>query len=181
MFTEFVVGRNFPLGDTRGKEGMFFEYGEDEMAYLTICFPDMTDDEVRAIRTGAAKVGIFSYDGIIYIVAKFGYELDGDSCYYVKKYDKWKDIDVEVPDDKKVGLALIIFAVDSRDNTLLGIRQCGMSHRFTSELAKLIEEQKRNPMEFNDIWDKVASARQRWDSNDMMKNAIVTYRLGAKE
>ena len=177
QYTQFAVGKEFPLGDTRGKEGFFVEYSEDKMLYMVVCFPNMTVKETNAIADGNGRMGIFMYDNVIYFVTKFE-GLDGDSAYNVHKYDKPEEIDIDMPEEGK-GIALHIFAVDSRTNILKGMRMCGMGNRWTRALKKAIELQKENPMDMEEFCGKVAIAHQRWTSKEMMKLAHVSYKLGS--
>jgi len=177
QLTQFAVGKEFPLGDTRGKEGFFVEYGEDRTLYMVVCFPDMTEKERLAITQGNGRMGVFMYDNVIYFIGNFD-GLDGDSAYNVHKYDKPEEIDIDMPDEGE-GIAFHIFAVDSRNNILKGIRMCGMGTRWTKALKKAIELQKEKPMDVEEFFGKVAIAHQRWTSKEMMKLADVTYKLGA--
>ena len=177
QYTQLVVGREFPLGDTRGKEGFFVEYSEDKMLYMVVCFPNMTEKEINAISDGNGRMGIFMYDNVIYFVTKFE-GLDGDSAYSVYKYDNPEAIDIDMPEEGK-GIALHIFAVDSRNNILKGMRICGMGNRWTRALKKAIELQKETSMDMEEFFGKVAIAHQRWTSKEMMRMAHVSYKLGS--
>lgn len=177
QYTQLVVDKEFPLGDTRGKEGFFVEYSEDKMLYMVVCFPDMTEKERLAITQGDGRIGVFMYDNVIYLIGKFN-GLDGDSAYNVHKYKDISKIDIDMPEEGE-GIAFHIFAVDSRTNILKGMRMCGMGNRWTRALKKAIELQKEKPMGMEEFCGKVAIAHQRWTSKEMMKLADATYRLGA--
>lgn len=176
-FTEFAVGKEYPLGDLRGKEGIFFAY-DGNMASLICAFPRMTDYERTLVIREHGRVGLFMYAGVIFVSAKFG-KLDGDYAYSVHLNDNPQDITI-TPTEPGKGMALNIFAVDSTNNKILGIRVCGTSSKWTNEFSRMIEEQKQQTFDMDDYLQKVTECQRRWTSKDLLRMST-TYKLGTGE
>ncbi len=176
---EFIVGKEFPLGDCRGKQGFFFDYDEGGTATLTATFPNIRPVETDLVTMQHGRIGLFMYQGIIFVSVKFG-AMDGDCAYTVHLHDKPQEITVTEPEEG-TGLPLHIFAVDSTTNTLKGIRTVGMGTRWTREFRKMVEEQKRISFDQAEFMLSVAECQQRWRSRDLLRLSTVTYKLGTKE
>ena len=173
-YTKLAVGSEYPLANCRGLEGMFFDYRES-LATIIFAYPNMTQEELNLIMDAKGRIGLFSYDGIIYVSAKLGY-MDGDSAYYVKTHKDYQNISVGEVEDGK-GLPLLITAVESTNNVLLGMRYVGMGTRWTRDLGKLIEEQKRLPYTKEEFFQKVEACHRRWSTKQILKLSQ-TYRIG---
>ncbi|SFB10221.1 hypothetical protein [Selenomonas ruminantium] len=177
-FTVFKAGEQFPIADTRGKQGFFFDYAEDNMAILTCCFPNMTKRESDLVLASHGTVGLFMYQGVIFFTAKFG-KIDGDAAYNINLHEHPEKIIVKEP-APGTGLPLYIFAVDSATNILIGSRVCGLGTRFTHDFRKMTEEQRH--MDFNEptFMQSVLECQNRWTTKDLHRMAT-TYKLGTKE
>ncbi len=176
---KFAVGEEFPLTNCRGLQGFFMEYNEDNALCLVVTFPRFTPAEQETIIKGDARIGLFKYDNVIYFACKFG-KIDGDSAYNVHRYEHPERITMGEPEDGQ-GILLNIFAVDSANNKLVGMRTASMGTRWTRTLRTMIEEQKQQPMSMEEWAGKVAIAHNRWTAKDLLKNSVVTYKLGTLE
>lgn len=172
-----IEGKEFPLADCRGLSGMFFDYDGEGPAMLVCAFPGITKEEQRLCLTTPGKIGLFKYDGIIFVSAKFG-PMDGDCAYHVQKHDNYGKIQVAAPGDGE-GMSLAIFAVDSRTNTLVGQRLCGMGTIWTRDFGRMIEEQKQEPYDEAEFLAKVGQCQMRWNTKALMRLSQI-YRLGTK-
>ena len=176
---EFTVNKEFPLGNCRGKEGFFFNYDEGGTATLTVAFPRMKPLERDLVTSEHGRIGLFMYQGIIFVSAKFG-AMDGDCAYSVHLSDNPQEITVEKA-EKGMGLPLHIFAVESTTNVIQGIRTVGMGTRWTNEFSRMVEEQKKMPFDYAEYYGTVKMCQQRWSSKELMRMSTVTYKLGASE
>ena len=177
-FTVFQAGQPFPIADTRGKQGFFFDYAEDNMAVLTCCFPHMTKRESDLVLASHGTIGLFMYQGVIFFTAKFG-KMQGDAAYHIKMHQHPEQITVEEP-DKGTGLTLYIFAVDSSNNTLIGSRVCGLGTQFTRDFRKMTEEQRLMDFDEPTFMQSVLECQNRWTTKDLHRMAA-TYKLGTRE
>ncbi len=175
---EFTVGKDFPLGDCRGKEGFFFDYGETGIASLTIVFKHMRPLEVDLITREHGRIGLFMYSGIIFVSCKFG-RIDGDNAYTVHLHERPEEIFVPKAEEG-TGIPLHIFAVESTNNVLLGLRVCGMSSKWTNELGRMIDEQKKLPFSYEEYRANTFMCHNRWSSKDLLRMGTC-YKLGASE
>ena len=174
----FKAGEQYLLADTRGKQGFFFDYSEDNIAKLTCCFPNMTKRESDLILEEHGTVGLFMYQGVIFFTAKFG-PVDGDAAYHIGMHEHPEQITVENPPDG-TGMPLYIFAVDSATNILIGTRLCGLGTRFTRDFRKMTEEQRRMNFDEPTFIQNVIECQNRWTTKDLHRMAT-TYKLGTKE
>ena len=175
---EFTVGKEFPLADCRGKEGFFFDYDEEGTATLTVAFPHLKPIERDLVCYEHGYIGVFMYQGIIFVSAKFG-RLDGDCAYIVHLHEHPEKVVVEKA-EKGTGLPLHIFVVESTTNIIQGIRTCGLSSQWTNEFGRMVEEQKRLPFDKEQYFQSVAECQQRWTSKDLLRMST-KYKLGTKE
>ncbi len=88
---------------------------------------------------------------------------------------------VAFPHMKPLELPLHIFAVESTTNIIQGIRTVGMGTRWTNELSRMVEEQKKMPFDYAEYYGTVKMCQQRWSSKELMRMSTVTYKLGASE
>ena len=170
-------GKPFSIADVTGLEGFFFNITPDGFGELIVAFPNMTEEELDAITNGLGRVGLFTYDGVIYVTCKFK-NIEGDSAYHALYGEDKVEIG-DAPDG--VGMTLCIYAVDSKTNTFLAGRVCGMGTQWTRRLKQLVEEQKKETNFSKDGYlQKVKEAHRRWTPKQMFKLSQ-TYRLGTKE
>ena len=170
----FEKGKEFPLGDLRGMEGVFFDYDDSNLARLTFAFPHMTDREIDAILTGQGKIGLLMYMGVIFVSAKIG-GIDGDCAYHVGMHRN-QDISVDTPQDGE-GMQLHIYAVNSTDNTFQGARICGMGTKWTRDFGRMVEEQKKAGYDETSFLTLVRTCQDRWSTKELMRLSQ-TYKLG---
>jgi len=176
---QFDVGKEFPLANCRGLEGFFFSYHGDTVATLTGAFPNIAAREVDMLTLNHGQIGLFMYEEIIFLSFKFG-ELNGDFAYSVHMSGEPKDIIVPYAEDGK-GLGLGIFAVDSTNNVLKGMRMCGLGSQWTRTFGQMIESQKRMDFDENAFFAKVISCQGKWSSLDLLDMSVEVYKIGTKE
>ena len=176
---DFKVGKEFPLANCRGLHGFFFSYQGGRVATLTGAFSNINQREVEMLTRNHGQIGLFMYDEIIFLSFKFG-ELNGDFAYSAFMGDEPEKITVPQVVDG-TGLGLGIFAVDSTNNLLQGMRMSGMGTEWTRTFGKMIEAQKSMPFEKESFIDKVIGCQQKWSSIDLMDMSKVVYKIGTKE
>lgn len=170
----FEKGKEFPLGDLRGMEGVFFDY-DGSIAKLTFAFPNITEREIDAILEGQGKIGLFMYMGVIFVSAKIG-GIDGDCAYHAGMHKQ--EISVTPPQDG-FGIPLHIYAVNSTDNTFQGARVCGMGTKWTRDFGRMVEEQNKAGYDETSFLTLVRTCQNRWTTKELMRLSQ-TYKLGTK-
>lgn len=173
-----MVGKEYPIADLRGFEGVKFILDGTMSGDLICAFPNITDEEVETIIEGKAKIGLFMYMGIIFVSAKFGNKLCGDCGFHVGMYSNPENISVpEVSDGE--GMTMAVYAIDSTNNIIKRFRVTGMGTRWTRTLSKMVEEQKKLSFDIDEYRQIVTTCQQRWSTKDIMKMSEV-YTLGTK-
>lgn len=176
---KFDVGKDFPLANCRGLSGFFFDFGAEGVATLTGAFPHILPKDVEMMAAGHGTIGLFMWQRIIFLSFKFG-DLCGDYAYSVHMSREPQKVVVAVP-EKGTGLGIGIFAVDSADNILKGMRFCTLGTEWTKTFGDMIEEQKRLPFSDRDFFGKVRECQSRWSSEELLEISPVKYKIGTKE
>lgn len=94
---KYEVGKPLQKGVTQYPEGVHFNFGPDG-ASLLIFMDNPTQSEIKSVKTGKAKLGLFVKENVIFFLSKFGTMNWVDAPYTVHRSAPFEFEDVE---DKK--------------------------------------------------------------------------------
>jgi hypothetical protein len=165
------VGKYISGTPRRYDEGVRFDI-DDSGASLVAYFKNPTQTEITNFKTGGIKLGFYSYQNVIMLLAKIG-ELNWVDAPYSVHLSKNLTTLGELGESE--GLAITVLLVDASDGTIMSMRLLGANHRLTEGLFKAIGQQK--DVSFQDFYKNVNYIFSTYSTKDLIKRASMIENL----
>jgi hypothetical protein len=137
-----------------------FRRGQHE---LLLCFSQLSEDEIDAVREGKAEFGLLIYGLVIFLLYRFGEAIAWSDAPY-----SWHGVPPDqrqVPETQKtaeIRARLDVVLVDADRNVVRAIRRGVLSPEFTRALHAAIADQAAGPWSPENFDAHLRSAYQSW-------------------
>lgn len=154
---EISVGKPYYKNIPRGLDGMILEYEEGIGFSLSVIYNEFTNEELNSFRSGDYKFGLSIVNGLMFITVQLGNSIClSDVPFNFGLYEDSQELAKNLPivdlEDKSIGIPLNMFAIDSSNRMVMGIRTIGLSTEFS---YNLIEECKKQANCVNNEYDNM--------------------------
>jgi len=145
---------------------------------LHLFYKTPSEIEVNNIWFGDIRAALTYIKGIIFIQIKFG-KLPWHDMAYNAQISKLNDSLMSLQEmDMRTGCALSIILVDSDTQLVKALRVVALSHRFSQELRKAMNEQLEDTFFIKMAYENnVRTILGNMASNDLLKYAVVNEKL----
>lgn len=165
MFEKLEVGQIVP--ELQGKDIIQFDLS-DSGCSLSIIWPDMSDKEINALRSGKLEIRTLGMGHVIFILLKFE-GLPWVEAPYSPHLSKNLSEFPEIEEGQ--GLALVIQAAESKTGEVKVLRMIGLPTKFSRAFIKELQEMMLDAPESIEAYRMEVSALQ----NNYTIEQLVSY------
>jgi len=150
----YTIGERYPGTIARlapGEEGLLFDFS-DTGAVIIAVYKNPSPREIRNFGAGPVRFGLLEFEGVIFVLAKFGTEQWIDLPYFVDLMPHFETSDI--PD--KVGYVVQVVLIDTDSFVIRAIRLTVMSTAMSRRFNELVERQRGTmPKDFQGAVDQI--------------------------
>ena len=148
---------------------------------LLLCFTDLTEPEIRAVREGEPEFALAVLDDVIFFLYRFGGFINWSDAPYswhlVPPKERELPRQLETPETRAL---LLIVLVDADSNIVRALRAVTLPPKFTAALHAAIHAQAGRAWTAEAFNEHVRKAYNRWPTTEqMLTRAAARCRGGA--
>lgn len=164
------VGKSYVPGRTSIEPRVEYSFrrGQHE---LLLCFSQLSEDEIDAVREGKAEFGLLIYGLVIFLLYRFGEAIAWSDAPY-----SWHRVPAEqqqLPETAEIRARLSVVLVDADRNVVRALRMGMLSPDFTRALHAAIADQAAGPWNPENFDAHLRSAYQSWPTTAQMLNHAI--------
>jgi hypothetical protein len=155
-----------------------FRAGQHE---LLLCFTDLTEPEIRAVREGEPEFALVVLDSVIFFLYRFGGFIDWSAAPYswhlVPAKERELPKQLQRPETRAL---LLIVLVDADSNIVRALRAVMLPAKFTAALHAALRAQAGRAWTAEAYNAQVSKVYNRWPTTEqMLRRAVARCRGGA--
>jgi hypothetical protein len=154
ILQKYAVGEKYPGTIARlapGAEGLLFDFS-DTGAAIIAAYHNPSNREIWNFGSNPVRFGLLEFEGIIFVLAKFGTEAWVDLPYFVDLMPHFETSDI--PD--KVGYLVQVVLIDADSFIIQAMRLTVMPTAMSRKFNVLVERQRGTmPEDFQAVVDQV--------------------------
>lgn len=168
------VGEPYSVTRTRWPQGSDYNFrcGHHE---LRLFLPDLSNEEIEAVRAGRAEFRLFTREGLLVLLYRFGDMPWSDASYNWHLVSEEERIPPEAPVDESQGAALTVLLIEANTGILKVIRLIGLGHEFTLALHAEIRKQIAEAFDREEYLRRVELVYRMYSSDQMAQVARIKF------